>query len=493
MKLSELLFNGEFTSNVKGEDIEIKSIETDQNKIEKDTLFVFIRSINFDVTNIISYVISKRPVAIICDYELDIESSKIPVFKVKNTRRMLSFLYSRFYKIDYTKSKFIGITGTNGKTTTATLIAKILEDADKRVGLIGTGKIEINGVNIASKNYSMTTPDPPVLYKVIKEMQDEGCEFIVMEVTSHALFFEKTAPIPYDIAVFNNLSEEHLDFHKDMEEYYKAKLKLFESARCGIFNMDDIYSRRAKEDFWGYKTSIGIVYEADNKAREIKINGLLGSEYVFSAKNFIFKAKTSLPGTYNVYNTMMAISVCTELGIRPCNVKKSLEKINFIDGRFEVINDGITVIIDYAHTPDAYENLLKTIKSAQNLRQKLICVFGCGGNRDKAKRPKIAEIAERYSDVAIITTDNSRGEPETKIIEDILKGFKSPEKRKVISSRKSAIEHAILLASQDDTVAIIGKGHEKYYIDNNGYHDFDERRIIKDALKKRKKVLSEKR
>ena len=491
MRLSEILFKGEFSSEYSTETTEIEKIETDQNKIDSSTLFVFIRSINFDIKSIITTVLSKKPKAIICDYSLEIGKTDIPVFKVENTRKILSFLFSRFYKIDYSKSKFIGITGTNGKTTTATLVKRILRENERNVGFIGTGKIEINEKSIAPKNYSMTTPDPYILYAKIKEMTDAGCEFIVMEVTSHALSLEKTSPIEFEVGVFTNLSSEHMDFHESMEDYYKTKLKMFKNVRCGIFNVDDAYSRRAKNEFYGKSLTTGVLYDADNRAKEIKDNGLSGSEYIFASKKFIFKAKTKLVGSYNVYNTMMAISVCTELGIEPCKVKKALEKIEYIEGRFEKICGDITVIIDYAHTEAAYDGTLKTIKRTQNSGQKLICVFGCGGNRDKTKRPRIAETTEKYADVSVITEDNPRDESGTEIIKDILNGFKKRDTVKIIPDRKSAIEYAIATAREGDTVAVIGKGHERYYIDAFGYHDFDERLIINNALQKRKN--SEKR
>lgn len=492
MKLSELLLKGEFSSSYDTEGIEIDRIETDKELATKGCLFIFNRSKSFDISDIVDCVISKNPSAIICDEELEMDTGTIPVFRVRDTRKATAYAYSRFHAPCYSKIKFIGITGTNGKTTTALVITKILNDLGKRVGFIGTGKIEICGIDVTPKNHSMTTPDPKLLYRYIKDMDTEECEYIVMEVTSHALFYQKTAPIPFEIAAFTNLSAEHMDFHSDMSDYYRTKLGLFQNARMGIFNADDVYSRRAMADFTGNGKSIGIIYDADYRAKEINHLGLHGTEYIFQAKNFIFKAKTNLPGAYNVYNTMMAMSILAELGFSPCDIKSSLLKIQGIEGRFEIIESDITVIIDYAHTIEAYSNLLKTVKNAQNIRQRLISLFGCGGNRDKAKRPEIAKISERYSDLSIITEDNCRSESQACITEDILKGFTDAAKYTVIPSRKEAIEYAILTASRDDTVAIIGKGPERYTIDKNGYHEFDERKIINDALKKRMDIIDRK-
>jgi UDP-N-acetylmuramoyl-L-alanyl-D-glutamate--2,6-diaminopimelate ligase len=380
----------------------------------------------------------------------------------------------------------VGITGTNGKTTTATILHKILLHSGVHTGFIGTGKILIGEKQISDKRYSMTTPDPHVLYKVIKEMETDGCRIIVMEVSSHALYFDKVAPIIFDIGVFTNFSSEHMDFHKNTENYFNAKLKLFTQCKNAIFNMDNKHCRTAYEKAECKKTAIGIIWDAPITAREIEMRGFSGSEYIYQDSKRIFKVKLRLGGAYNIYNSMLAIAAAIELGIAPCEAKKAVSKISEIDGRLEVVNDSVTVIIDYAHTEDALLNVLKFIKSNINMGQKLITVFGCGGERDKTKRPKMGKIAEEISDLVIVTTDNSRHEAESEIIKDILSGFKGTAKRKVITSRTAAIEYAILSANDGDVIAVIGKGHERYNIDKFGYSDFDERTIIYNAIKRRK-------
>ena len=486
MNLYEIIYSNEYKSNFPVKNLEIENISTSPENIDAKTLFVIIKSINFDVNKIIDYVISKKPAAIICNKELTIESTYIPILKTDNTRSLLPFLYSRFYRIDYSKMKFTAVTGTNGKTTTPTMLSHILSSSGKKVGFIGTGKIIIDGKQINDSQYSMTTPDPSLLYAVIKDMEICGCDTVVMEVSSHALHFDKVLPIPFEIAIFTNLSPEHMDFHKNMETYYKTKLKLFSQTKIGIFNMDDEYSRKAESEVLCQKHSIGIINNAESFARDIIQNGLYGSEYIFCESNKLFKVKLSLGGAYNIYNSMLAIKAALELGIKPCDAKNAISKLHSIDGRLETISNAPTVIIDYAHTEDALLNILKTAYSNKTMGQKLTVVFGCGGDRDTLKRPKMAAIAEKYSDFVIVTTDNSRTEPETKIIKDILKGFSYPKKHKVISSRKDAIEYAVINADASDIVIIIGKGHERYNIDKNGYHSFDERKIIKDAIDKRK-------
>jgi len=486
MKLAELLLVDEYNAiNING-DIDIDNITTNQEQITKNTLFVLVRSINFDVSKIISYILSKRPAALIMDIGAEIKSD-VPIIKVENARKILPHLLSRFYKIDYSKMRFVGVTGTNGKTTTARMLSEILTAAGEKVGFIGTGKIEIDGEIISDDFYSMTTPDADVLYKSIRQMQDSGCSFVVMEVSSHALFFEKTVAIPFEAAIFTNLSPEHSDFHKNMEDYYKTKLKIFENCKVGIFNSDDVYSARAKEEVSIRAISIGVLHRADIMAQYVELLNLRRTEYVYRDSKRIFKVILPLAGAYNIYNSMLAISAAIELGVRPCIAKAAIKNLKRIDGRFDIINDSHpTVIIDYAHTAEGLRNFLKTIKKLKNAEQKLILVFGCGGERDTSKRPVMGKISEQLADKVIITSDNSRTEAVSQIIEDILSGFTKTENRTVITSRRAAIFHAILSADDNDIIAVVGKGHEKYNIDEHGYHKFDERQIIAEALKKRK-------
>ena len=488
MKLSELIYKEEITNLKKALPIntEIKRITTRPDEIDQYSIFVFLKSARFNVEKLKNYVVSKNPAVIIAEPDINIECNDITIINVENTRRMLAKLYARFYRVDFSKIKFIGVTGTNGKTTTATLISEMLMNSQKSVGFIGTGQIKINRRVISEANYSMTTPDPDILYKVIKEMEKEKCEYIVIEVSSHAIYFEKTIAIPFEVSIFTNLSSEHMDFHKNIEDYYQTKKQLFSQSKLGIFNMDDIFSSRAYKETNCQKTNVGIVYDAVTTAKRITFNGLNGSEYIYSEPGLVFKVSLQLAGAYNVYNSLLALKAVIALGIRPYEAREALKKIDRIDGRLEKIHDDITVIIDYAHTPAAMDNLLQTLKKNITIGNKLITVFGCGGERDKSKRPLMASISEKHSDIAIVTSDNSRNEKENDIINDILKGFNNDNNRKVISDREKAIEYAILTANAGDIVALCGKGHEKYNITNSGYHEFDERKIIAQALEKRK-------
>lgn len=489
MRLDQLILDGEYEceASFPGE-LEISDIASKANAITDNSLFVLVESINLSIDRIINYVKAKRPLVLVCEKEKVNCDFDFPVIFVKNARLMTALIYSRFYGVDYSKTKFIGITGTNGKSSTAEMIRKILVHSGYSTGFIGTGKIEIGEKRLSGENYSMTTPDPDILYESIRKMQEIGCDFIVMEVSSHALYFDKVAPIPFELSVFTNLSQEHLDFHRDINEYFLSKLKLLSQTKKAVFNLDDRYSKKAFEMFLGEKSTVGIIWGADAVARDIKNRGFLGMDYIYREEKRAMKIRLKLAGAYNIYNSLMAIRAAVMLGVRPCIAKEAIENIEKIDGRFEIINSDIHIIIDYAHTPYALESFLKSINSIKTARQRLSVVFGCGGDRDKTKRPLMGKISEENADFVIITTDNSRNEKESDIISDILDGMSAPEKRKVITSRQKAIEYAIISANDEDVVALIGKGHEKYNIDKSGYHFFDEREIISNALNKRKQT-----
>lgn len=476
MKLSDLIYEGEYICSSVECDIEIKHLTRSENEIYDGSLFFVLnpsKLANFRNCNML-------PCVLVSEFEID-GAENIPTVIVENVRRAYSLSYSRFYDIDYRKLRFIGITGTNGKTSTASFIKAILSDSGFKVGFIGTGKIEIGNTVFTDKCYSMTTPDPELLYKAIKKMELAHCDYVVMEVSSHSLSLEKLFPIKFDYAAFLNLSPEHLDFHSDMESYFNAKLSLFDSAKVGVFNIDDLYSTRASEIFKQRKICIGALYRGDSYATDITDMGFDGISYLYHGKDFIFRMQLNMPGIYNVYNSLVAAAICIDIGISPCKVKKILKDIDGIPGRYEIIRDDITVVIDYAHTAEAFREILKNIKKAINPKNRLTVIFGCGGERDKGKRPKMAEIAESYADRVIVTQDNSRQEEPMDIIADIIHGF-SFSSFEVCEDRREAIRRAILSSESGDTVAIIGKGAEKYNIDKFGYHEFDEYKIIKEAL-----------
>jgi len=481
MKISEIIFKEECLVSIEEMDLEFDNIVTNPQKVQSKSLLIIPNSKKYNNTT----VLNQPPVAIICDVNCAVPDN-IPVIRVNNPRLAMSKAYYRFENISTKNLTIIGITGTNGKSSTAILTKQILSSCGHKVGYIGTGVIEIGDKIISDSYYSMTTPDPELLYGSIKEMQSRGCDTIIMEVSSHALALDKLDPIIFDYALFTNFSSEHLDFHGDKEEYFLAKMKLFHKCKCGIFNIDDEKVRQAYKLCKSRRISTGIIWRGDVWASNIENRGFNGIGYIYHGKNFSFKMNLKLSGIYNAYNSMLAATVCIDMGCKPCDVKRILNETVSIQGRFEIINNKISVIIDYAHTDSAFDNIMKELYLIKS-DKKLSVVFGCGGDRDKGKRPKMAAIAEKYANRIIVTSDNSRTERVSDIISDIIRGFKQG-RYEIIENRKDAIRSAILCADEGDIVAIIGKGPEKYNIDNNGYSDFNEKEIVFSALEERKAI-----
>ncbi len=478
MKLSDLIKPNEYISSDADTDMQILSVATAADEIKNSCLYILEKDCRIsEIEN------SERKPAVILLSENAECNLNIPKIRVKNPRRLSALIHSRFYGIDYTRLKFIGITGTNGKTSSATMIYNILKDSGINVGFIGTGKLELFGEKLNEKNYSMTTPPPSLLYKTLGKMQKAGATHIVMEVSSHALSQDRVFPIPFEYAVFTNLSKEHLDFHRDMEEYYQTKKLLFHKAKKMILNIDDSYARRLEAEIDIPKKTVGVIFRGDSYAKEPLDKGFEGISYFYTAESFSFKAELSVSGIYNIYNSMLAAALCIDMGIAPCEVKKSLAATKSIPGRFEIIKSEITVIIDYAHTAEAFYQILKSISSNKGTSH-LTVVFGCGGERDRQKRPQMAKIAEKFADKIIVTSDNARNEDPDAIINDIVKGF-NKNNYEICVDRKEAIEKAVTEAEAEDIIAIIGKGCEEYNIDKGGYHPFLEKSIISEALKKR--------
>ena len=485
MLIEHLIPKDEFTKEYDCLNLNIDFCTSDYKKVRKKTLLFLIPGVNFDTYELIPDFVKSNPAAIITEQKHRFGDSKIPIIEVRSARRAYALAISSMNEIDYDKLTFIGVTGTNGKTTTATMIRKILEYSGMRVGFIGTGKIEFEKKRYTDDYYSMTSPDPDILYPAVADMQRLGCEVIVMEASSHALELEKLAPIKYKIGIFTGLSHEHLEFHESMEKYFSAKEKLIKNCDMAIINFDDPFGKRLYEKYNLKSTGIGVVWRSDVSATEVENHGLCGIGYVYKGRNFITRIKLPLPGLYNIYNSMLAFDAAYKMGITPKNIKLALEGIDKIEGRCESIFDEITVVIDYAHTPMALKSVLKTLSYDKDISCKIILVFGCGGERDPSKRPLMAKVAERYADRIILTNDNPRGEDENEILNDVKSGFRE-KKYAVITNRAEAITYAIKSASPGDIVLIAGKGHEKYILDKNGYQHFDEKEIIKNALKLRK-------
>ena len=496
MLLSKLLCGTDIVPDKEICSIDISGISHDTRTVEKDNAFVAINGMHADGADFAFEAEQKGASVYIGERYVD--GLKIPQLLTCDARKTLAYTCANFYGNPEKKLKIIGITGTNGKTSTAFMLKTVLSHGGYKTALIGTVKCMIGESEyvprqsgVAKENFStMTTPDPDALFMAMRDMVSAGTEILVMEVSSHALALEKLAPIDFEIGIFTNLSAEHLDFHGDMESYFKAKAALFEKTKLAIVNDDDAYSQRIAESakcpvkFFGIKNKIG--YYAD----KIAVKGSSGSEYVLCSENSRFKIKTVIPGEFTVYNTLAAAVAARELGVNLVTVQNAIYSMNGVCGRLERIKlgfggIGISVFIDYAHTPFALENLLKCVNGFRDSGQRIITLFGCGGDRDKEKRAVMGEIATEMSDFVIITADNSRSEDTKEIIADILKGVGNADNYTVIPNRKEAIEYAIENAIAGDIVLLVGKGHEQYEIDKSGMHPFSEIEIAEGAAIKR--------
>lgn len=480
MKLVEIL-----DSNVDF-DAEIKNITSDSRKISDNDIFVAIKGTKRDGNMHINEAIKNGASAIITENK-DFCNENIPYILVENARSSLSLMLSAFYDNPTKGKKVIAITGTNGKTSTACVLYNILKEANKSVGLVSTIECLINGekvdfgggsevVDISS---AMTTPDPEKLYYLFNKMKEKNAEYIIIEASSHALDQKKLLGTHIDIGIFTNLSSEHMDYHNDMESYFKAKEELFKMCSLGIINIDDKYGKTLY-DRYKYKA---ISFSCIEKADYFALNSIISSDktkYNLKNSNDVITIETKLLGEFSVYNTALACIAAMRLGIQYENIINAASKIRNIKGRVEKYKDK-NIYIDYAHTPKATEEVLKIIKRIEK-NKKIIALFGCGGDRDKEKRERIGRICSKYADILIITSDNSRNEDPISIIKDILKGVDKNKAHIIIPNRKNAILYAVKILKEDYALVLLGKGHELYEIDKNGKHHFDEREILSEAF-----------
>ncbi len=490
MKLKEMLLGLEGLK-VKGDlELEIVGIESNSKEIKKDFLFVAIKGFEVDGHQYVKNAIEKGATAVMVEEGCDLKSLDIPqgitIVMAKNTREALAICSANFYGNPSRKFKLIGVTGTKGKTTTTFMIKEILEKAGKKVGLIGTIATYINGKKI--KESDRTTPESLELQKEFAGMVEAGVEVVVMEVSSQSLKLHRVDGCDFDIVLFTNFSEDHIspNEHPDMEDYFQSKLKLFEMCKVGITNADDLHGAKIPKLFPDSSiTTYGIDNFANVLAKDITItNSYVDFKVKITDRNE--RVKTGIPGRFSVYNSLAAICVAQKFGISPEVVKEALLEVR-VPGRSELVDNPkeLPIMIDYAHSPESLENILQAVKSYT--RGKVICVFGCGGDRDPGKRPIMGEIAGRIADFTFITSDNPRTEEPQKIIDQIEEGMKKTNgKYKVIVNRTEAIQEAILMATKRDIIVLAGKGHEPYQEINGVKHPYDERIIVKDIMKELK-------
>lgn len=500
MKLSELLKEGEYSSKCPPYTVDITEIVTDTSKITENCLFICIRGSKYNPHKMLDYIEKRGASAIIVECGEDFDSTvSIPIFEVKSSREALSYAYARFYKNPQKRLSIIGITGTNGKTSTSYILRAILKEAGYKVGLIGTVECLIgdktfslpDSSQLSDKLKTMTTPDPEVLYKILAKMADESVDYVIMEVSSHSLSQRKVSPIPFSLSLFTNLSPEHLDFHRDMKSYMKAKAELFSISRCGIFNCDSEYAEDIISKSNCEIVRCGVWRSEDYSAKNVKLDGSLGVEYDLIYPEGDMKVKCRIPAVFTVYNTLLALTAALKLGISPETAKKAVLNMTSVSGRLERIDFGVdstdfSVFIDFAHTESALKNILTTVRGFRRGSERIVLLFGCGGDRDRRKRAPMGRTAEELADFVIVTSDNSRNEDKKQIVRDILSGMHDVNRRRVILDRKKAIEYAIINAKKNDIIVLSGKGHELYQIENDEEYYFDERKIAIEAFKKRK-------
>jgi UDP-N-acetylmuramoyl-L-alanyl-D-glutamate--2,6-diaminopimelate ligase len=501
MKIKDLL-RGDFIVNGSTE-LDVSGISFDSRRTKPGDIFFAIKGENLDGNLFIRDAIKKGALSIVYQKGLDLEVIKyfpnITWIGVDDCRDALAFISHIFYGKPSEHLDVIGITGTNGKTTTSYLIKKIVEGSGNPSGLIGTISYFIKDRRYEAVH---TTPEAPLFQWMLKEMLKEGCKYVVSEISSHALSQKRVDYTKFKMAVFTNLTRDHLDFHRDMEDYFLAKRRLFKELLSedgtSIINQDDPYGQRLLGELRRLNKKV-ISYTIGNGAADIKAQDI---ETTFKGTRFTLKIQDSkteqiispLIGISNVYNILSAIAVTLTLGIQIDNIKASIAEMDGIKGRFEKVDVGqkFLAIIDYAHTGDALERLLLTAKNLvesntragkrKDNKGKIITVFGCGGNRDKGKRSIMGEIATRLSDFVIITSDNPRDEDPREIIKDIEKGI-DRDNYIVVPDRKIAIELAVNIASPGDILLVAGKGHEDYQEINGVRYRFSDKASLEEAIK----------
>ncbi|MDR0991719.1 MAG: UDP-N-acetylmuramoyl-L-alanyl-D-glutamate--2,6-diaminopimelate ligase [Ruminococcus sp.] len=458
----------------------IAGISDDTRRCGKDFIFVCIKGDNFDGHDAAALMLTDAEAAcVITNRNLGLKNQII----VKNTREFYGDLCAAWFGNPQTKMRFAAVTGTNGKTTIASLVSQILIMNRFKVGLIGTTGIFIDDKQI--EEGKKTSPLVYDFYEALARFASESVDIAVMEVSSFALAQNRLGPVKFDVAVFTNLTQDHLDYHGSMEKYFESKKLLFTKyAHTSIINTDDVYGEKLYASLSGEKYSYG---SGQNASLQISSMELLSNEskFRFKTSKDLVTVKTGLIGEYNVYNAVAAIGICTVFGLAIKAITSALEKCTGPKGRLEIIPSkrGFTVLCDYAHTPDALENVLKTLKKTLPQHGRLICLFGCGGDRDKGKRPQMGAISEKYADISVVTSDNPRNENPDIIIDEICTGMGYDSLVFRITDRKTAIRFALTEARPLDTVILAGKGHETYQIFANGLTvPFDERKIVASIL-----------
>ena len=475
MLLSELVKDTPYRL-IKG-DAEISRIEYDSRRIKPGEIFACVVGTFMDGHNFAASAAENGASALIVEHELDID---LPQVVVPNTRRAMAELAMKLYDHPAKQLRIIGVTGTNGKTTTTYMIKSIAEKCGLKVGLIGTIRNIIGSRVISTQR---TTPESTELQEILREMVNEHVDLVVMEVSSHSLDQERVYGLKFEIGGFTNLTQDHLDYHKTFENYLAAKKKLFERSGFAVVNADDTHSVALLEGLDLPRMTYGVREAADISAANIEIN-VRDVEFDMTTPIGTAHVSVPIPGLFNVFNAMLAAGICIRLGFPLSAIVDGLAAVAGVTGRMEALDTtgfDFSVILDFAHTPDGIINLLTSVR--EFAKKRVITVFGCGGDRDKAKRPIMGEAAGRYSDFCVVTSDNPRTEDPMRIIGNVLDGVnKTAVEYVVIQNRREAIRYALTHAAKDDVVVLAGKGHETYQEINGVKYPFDEKVVVEELL-----------
>ena len=484
MLLSEILRNSKLdytsTNEIDYTKINVIDITRDTRQVIEGSLFIAVIGLKVDGHDLINDAIEKGARVIVHSKDISDIKEGVAYIKVSDTRECMAIIAKTFFNIQDDDLTFLGVTGTNGKTTSTYMMKHILEHAGNKVGLIGTIANYIGDKMIPT---SMTTPEAIELFRLIKDMREAGCKYCLMEVSSHASAMGRVEGLNFSRGMFTNLTQDHMDYHKTFENYYNAKFKFIKSAKTAVINCDDQYGKKMLNTLHEDSNDDKVVtsYGVDNgyvRAKNLNLQANGSTFDLYIGEEFKGNVKLHIPGLYNIYNALGVIGMLVVAGyVTVEEVIEAFDTMKAVAGRCErVYHDKMnsTIVVDYAHTPDGLENILETMKEV--VKGKLITVFGCGGDRDKTKRPLMGAIAEKYSDVTIVTSDNPRTEDPHRIIEDILEGIK--DSHTVIEDRKEAIEYACRIAGKDDIVVIAGKGHEDYQIIGTVKHHFSDKETV---------------
>ena len=480
MNLKELIKDIKIKKIINEKDIDITGISYNSKTVKEGEIFVCLKGEHSDGHEFAKMAVENGAAALYCEKELDID---VPQVIVESTRHQIADLAAAFYNYPSKKIKLIGVTGTNGKTTVTHLIQRIVEDAQHKCALIGTLGYKLSGKD-TYHDAKHTTPQAPELQKTLEMIYEQNIDYVAMEVSSHALEQNRVGGCDFDGAVFTNLTQDHLDYHITMNNYFEAKALLFRGLKKGDFaviNNDDEYAQRFKDVVpEGVKIyTYGIKNDADVKAEDIDFS-IHGAKFKINAKKTAAVHKDvnlQMNGMFSVYNALAALTAGIAMGFDIDVCIKALEETKSVDGRFEIVSKIPLVIVDYAHTPDGLENVLKAARELTPKDANLVCMFGCGGDRDATKRPKMGKIADENADIVVVTSDNPRSEDPQLIISDILAGIKTVNTQKVFvePDRRTAISMLKNIAKENDVVVLAGKGHEDYQILKDRTIHFDDR------------------